>query len=192
MMAFAFAVGLVVVLLGNNPSALGQETQAQSPSAPPQLTTPFSEKELVPYKNKGTAAIAGQAFIATIGGVMYSPGGSVTLVPATEYTKDWFRKYVLEDGQGYCGPDEIDHERVKDECLNRVFASSLPPDKRINPYLRLARANPTGHFWFSKLPAGKYFIVAVITWGGGHLGAIIHELVEVEAGEQVANVVVTR
>jgi hypothetical protein len=135
MMAFAFAVGLVLVLLGNNPSALGQETQAQSPSAPPQLTTPFSEKELVPYKNKGTAAIGGQAFIATVGGVMYSPGGSVTLGPATEYTKDWFRKYVLEDGQGYCGPDEIDHERVKDECLNRVFASSLPPDKRINPYL---------------------------------------------------------
>ena len=191
-MAFAFAVGLVVVLLGNNPSALGQETQAQSPSAPPQLTTPFSEKELVPYKNKGTAAIGDQAYIATVGGVMYSPGGSVTLVPATEYTKDWFRKYVLEDGQGYCGPDEIDHERVKDECLNRVFASSLPPDKRINPYLRLARANPTGHFWFSKLPAGKYFIVAFITWGGGHLGAIIHELVEVEAGEQVANVIVTR
>jgi hypothetical protein len=141
-MVFAFAVGLVVVLLGNNPAAMGQETQARSPSAPPQLTTPLSEKELEPYKNKGTAAITGQAFIATGGGVMYSPGGSVTLVPATEYTKDWFRRYVLEDRQGYCGPDEIGHEIVKDECLNRLFASSLPPDKRINSYLKNGTSQP--------------------------------------------------
>ena len=190
MIVFAFAVGLVVILLGNNLAALGQETQARSPSAPPQLTTPFSEKELVPYRNKGTAAIAGQAFIATVGGVMYAPGGSVTLVPATEYTTDWFKRHVLEDGHGYCGPDEV--EKVKDECLTRLFASSLPPDKRINPYLKSTRANPAGHFWFSKLPAGKYFIVAVITWSGGHLGAINHAFVEVEAGEQVANVIVTR
>src|SRR5689334_7966802 len=104
-MVFAFAAGLIVILLGNNPAALGQETQDQAssvPTLPPlSIQAPFKESEFAPYekKKKGTSSISGQAFLVTRGKeVKYQPGGDVALVPETSYTREWFEKYVRKQG----------------------------------------------------------------------------------------------
>jgi hypothetical protein len=38
-------------------------------------------------------------------------------------------------------------------------------EKRLVPYLRTTRANPTGHFWFTKIPAGRYYVLSLIEEG---------------------------
>lgn len=40
-------------------------------------------------------------------------------------------------------------------------------EKWLVPYLRTTRANPTGHFRFIKIPAGRYYIVSLIEEGPG-------------------------
>ena len=40
-------------------------------------------------------------------------------------------------------------------------------EKRLVPYLRTTRANPTGYFWFTKIPAGRYYLVSLIEEGSG-------------------------
>ncbi len=40
-------------------------------------------------------------------------------------------------------------------------------EKRLDPYRRTTRANPTGHFWFTKIPAGRYYLVSLIEEGSG-------------------------
>ena len=41
----------------------------------------------------------------------------------------------------------------------------LQMEKRLAPYLRTTRATPTGHFWFTKIPAGRYYIISLIEEG---------------------------
>jgi len=194
---------LIVILLGNNPAALGQETQDQSssvPTPPPlSIQAPFKEQEFASYekKKKGTASISGQAFMVTKGkDVKYQPGGTVALVPETSYTKEWVEKYVQE--QGSCSFNGFDNALLKDqkECRlpQRIFRIILG-DKRLSPYVRFTQANPTGNSWFNKVPPGKYFLVTSITWeitlDGPIAGGLAWADVEVEPGEQVANVMVT-
>ena len=200
-MIFAMGVVLVAVLLGNNLVALGQETQAQPSSIPPQLTTPFNEHDFLQYKKKGTkgtASISGQAFNVTRGKeVRYQPGGDVMLVPESPYTREWFEKYVQRQGSCAFNAAE-DNATSKDqkECglPYRIFAL-LVNDERLSAYLRFTRTNPTGHFWFNKVPPGRYFIATVITWqvgmDGPLAGGLAWAFVEAESGEQVANVIVT-
>lgn len=64
------------------------------------------------------------------------------------------------------------------------------------PYLRTTRANPTGHFWFTKIPAGRYYIVSLIEGGSGahqdeRLAGLAWLILDLETGEKVANLVVT-
>ena len=40
-------------------------------------------------------------------------------------------------------------------------------EKRLVPNLRTTRANLTGHFWFTKIPAGCYYLVTLIEEGAG-------------------------
>jgi len=203
---FSIALVLIAALLENDPVALGQETQAQPSSVPslPSLSiqAPFIEQELAPYekkKKKGIGSINGQAFIATRSKeVRYQPGGDVMLVPESPYTREWFENYVQR--QGSCVSDtSAEGARSKDqkECdlPHRIF-DLFVNDKRLFPYLRFTRTSPTGHFWFNKVPPGRYFIVTVIIWEVGFnipvLGGLAWAVVEVEPGEQAANVMVTR
>jgi hypothetical protein len=206
MIIFSIAVVVIVVVLGNDPVALGQETQAQPPSVPslPPLSiqAPFIEQEFAPYekkKKKGTASISGQAFI-TRGNkeVRFQPGGDVMLVPESPYTREWFENYVQKQGSCVIEPSaEATLSKDQKECglPHHIFALFVN-DKRLFPYLRFTRTSPTGHFWFNKVPSGRYFIVAVITWEAAFnipvSGGLAWASVEAEQGEQVANVMVTR
>jgi hypothetical protein len=64
------------------------------------------------------------------------------------------------------------------------------------PYLRTTRANPTGHFWFTKIPAGRYYLVSLIDEGAGprqeeRLVGLAWLAIELDAGEKLTNLVVT-
>ena len=69
-------------------------------------------------------------------------------------------------------------------------------EKRLAPYLRTTRANPTGHFWFTKIPAGRYYIVSRIEERSGphkdeQLTGLAWLTIELDAGEKLTNPVVT-
>ena len=81
------------------------------------------------------------------------------------------------------------------ECLRAVMAHLLT-DKRLLPYLRTTRANPTGHFWFTKVPAGRYYVVSPIEGSGGahqdeRAVGIAWLTIDLEADEKATNLVVT-
>ena len=69
-------------------------------------------------------------------------------------------------------------------------------EKRLVPYLRTTRANPTGHFRFTKIPAGRYYLVSLIEEGSGaqkknNIAGLAWLVIELDAGEKLTNLVVT-
>jgi hypothetical protein len=64
------------------------------------------------------------------------------------------------------------------------------------PYLRTTRVNPTGHFWFTKIPAGRYYIVSLIEGDrerskDDQFAGLAWLVLDLEAGEKASNLVVT-
>ena len=79
---------------------------------------------------------------------------------------------------------------------HRRRCTRLQTEKRLAPYLRTTRANPTGHFWFTKIPAGRYYIVSLIDEGAGprqegRLVGLAWLTIELDACEKLTNLVVT-
>jgi hypothetical protein len=69
-------------------------------------------------------------------------------------------------------------------------------EKRLVPYRRTTRNNPTGHFWFTKIPAGRYYLVSLIEEGSGphkeeQLAGLAWLVIELDAGKKLTNLVVT-
>ena len=69
-------------------------------------------------------------------------------------------------------------------------------EKRLVPNLRTTRANLTGHFWFTKIPAGRFYIVSLIEEGSGthkedQQAGLAWLTIELDAGEKLTNLVVT-
>lgn len=132
----------------------------------------FDETNFLPYLEKGTGKIIGQAFLKTRGGdVKYGAGNEVVLVPNTPYTTE------MEDAI-------IDNARME------------PPDERYRKYRRTTRADGQGNFEFNNLPDGEYLLGCGIQWevGGKYsrvTGAYAHERVLIEDGKTV-KVILTR
>ncbi|MBH0196853.1 MAG: hypothetical protein HP494_15000 [Nitrospira sp.] len=85
--------------------------------------------------------------------------------------------------------------RQQADCARDGLAQFLT-EKRLLPYLRTTRANPTGHFWFMKIPAGRYYLVSLIDGGGSshqdeRAAGIAWLPIDLEAGEKATNLVVT-
>lgn len=170
---------------------------AEPPPANP--STP-NEKELFSYKSKGRGAATGQVFLSSPSGkaVMHA-GAPVYLIPRISYTRDWFNRYVrvtaCPSHSVASFPDNSAVPASSVDCLRDVL-SQLLTEKRLVPYLRTTRANPTGHFWFTKLPAGRYYIVSLLEGGSGaHQDAsqsgIAWATLELDTGEKATNLVVT-
>jgi hypothetical protein len=165
-----------------------------SPTAPP----PFNEKEFAAYKQKGHGALAGQVFLgASSGKAITQAGVPVHLIPVTKYTRYWFdhsvRATACSSPADPTPPDVTPATHQPLNCAHEALRQ-LETDKRILPYLRTTRANPTGHFWFTKIPAGRYYIVSVIEGGSqkedGPAG-IAWLTVDLDASEKATNLVVT-
>ena len=172
--------------------------EAAAPSAP--NPSAFNEKELFAYKAKGHGSAAGQVFLrAGSGKAVTQAGASILLIPISSYTRAWFDKQVRENScplKG--GPSSSEATAAQSsslECL-RAVVDQLLADKRLLPYLRVTRANPTGHFWFTKVPAGRYYVVSLLEGSGGthqdeRAVGIAWLTLELDADEKATNLVVT-
>ena len=160
----------------------------------------LNEKELFPYKLKGRATATGQVFLTVPSGKAVTQAGvPVYLIPTVPYTRHWFERNVRA---GAC-PVKEDGSSIEPstppiplaDCLRAVMTQLLT-DKRLTPYLRTTRANPTGHFWFTKVPSGRYYIVSLLESGTGshkeeRAEGIAWSTLELDVGEKASNVVVT-
>jgi hypothetical protein len=160
----------------------------------------FNEKDLFAYKQKGRSTLAGQAFLAAPSGKAITQAGApIHLIPITPYTRYWFDHNVRTTScsaiETPASSESTVAPRTPTDCPQEAL-TRLQTEKRLTPYLRTTRANPTGHFWFTKLPAGRYYIVSLIEGGtGGHKDEPITGLawltIELDAGEKLTTLVVT-
>ena len=161
----------------------------------------FNEKDLFAYKQKGRSTLAGQAFLVSPSGKAITQAGApVHLIPITPYTRYWFDHSVRTTS---CSATETPASpegatttpRTPTDCPHEALPR-LQTEKRLAPYLRTTRANPTGHFWFTKIPAGRYYILSLIEEGSGThkeepLAGLAWLILELDAGEKLTSLVVT-
>ena len=160
----------------------------------------LNEKDLFAYKQKGRGTLTGQAFLVSPSGkAITQPGAPVHLIPITPYTRYWFGHNVRTTS---CSGTEIPTSsetaatsRTPTDCPHEAL-TKLQTEKRMRPYLRTTRANPTGHFWFTKIPAGRYYIVSRIEERSGphkeeQLEGLAWLVIELDPGEKLTNLVVT-
>ena len=128
-------------------------------------------------------------------------GVPVHLIPITPYTRYWFDHNVRTTS---CSATETPTSsestatpHTPTDCPQEALTKlQTETEKRLTPYLRTTRANPTGHFWFTKIPAGRYYIVSLIEEGTGahqeeQLADLAWLVIELDAGEKLTNLVVT-
>jgi hypothetical protein len=160
----------------------------------------LNEKDLFPYKQKGRSALAGQAFLSSPSGKAITQAGApVHLIPITPYTRYWFDHNVRTTSCSAtdtpASTESTAAPHTPTDCPLEAL-TRLQTEKRLAPYLRTTRANPTGHFWFTKIPAGRYYIVSLIDEGTGprqeeRLVGLAWLILELDAGEKLTNLVVT-
>jgi hypothetical protein len=170
-----------------------------SPAKTPQPPV-FNEKDLFAYKQKGRSTLAGQAFLASPSGKAITQAGApVHLIPITPYTRYWFDHNVRTTScsatEPPTSPETASPPRTPTDCPQEAL-TRLQTEKRLAPYLRTTRANPTGHFWFTKIPSGRYYIISLIDEGAGprqeeRLIGLAWLAIELDAGEKLTNLVVT-
>jgi hypothetical protein len=180
------------------------QTQATEPgNMPPAKTAQppiLNEKDFFPYKQKGRGTLAGQAFLSSPSGKAITQAGApVHLIPITPYTRHWFDHNVRTTSCATTEPpapsDIATAPRTPTDCPHEAL-TRLQTEKRLTPYLRTTRANPTGHFWFTKIPAGRYYLVSLIEEGSGahkeeQLSGLAWLVIELDANEKLTNLVVT-
>ena len=160
----------------------------------------LNEKDFFPYKQKGRSTLAGQAFLSSPSGKAITHAGApVHLIPITPYTRYWFDHNVKTTScstiETPTSPESATSPHSQTDCPQEAL-TRLQTEKRLAPYLRTTRANPTGHFWFTKIPAGRYYLVSLIEEGSGphkdeQLTGLAWLTIELDAGEKLTNLVVT-
>jgi hypothetical protein len=197
-----FLCGMVITLLlgilWSNPVRAGEAGTGfpAMASSPPSL----SEKDLFSYKQKGRGTLAGQVFLGSSSGkAIIQAGVLIHLIPSTPYTRHWFDHTIKNTACSATGipgsAESTAMPRSQADCTHEAL-NRLRTEKRLAPYLRMTRGNPTGHFWFTKIPAGRYYIVSMIEGGSGthqdeKSAGLAWLVLDLEAGEKVSNLVVT-
>jgi hypothetical protein len=190
-----------VLLLGN---LWSNQAQAIEPGTlSPAMTPPppsLIEKDFFLYKQKGRGTLARQAFLGSPSGKAITQASApVHLIPITPYTRHWFDHSVRTTSCSAIGPpaspENAAAPRTPTGCAREAL-TRLQREKRWAPSLRTTRANPTGHFWFIKTPAGRYYIVSLIEEGSGNhqderLGGLAWLPIDLDPGEKLTNLVVT-
>ena len=192
---------VIALLLGSLWS--NQAWAAEPGNASPAKTAQppiLNEKDLFAYKQKGRGTLTGQAFLVSPSGkAITQPGAPVHLIPITPYTRYWFDHNVKTTSCSTTEPpassENAATQRTSTDCPQEAL-TRLQTEKRITPYLRTTRANPTGHFWFTKIPAGRYYLVSLIEEGAGarkeeQQSGLAWLILELDPGEKLTNLVVT-
>ena len=192
---------VIVFLIGG---LCSNQARATEPSNTPPAKTAqppiLNEKDFFSYKQKGRGTLAGQAFLSSPSGKAITQAGApIHLIPMAPYTRYWFDHQVKTTSCSATGTqasaESTAAPRPPADCAHEAL-TRLQTEKRLAPYLRTTRANPTGHFWFTKVPAGRYYIVSLIEGGSGthqeeRLSGLAWLVIELEAGEKATNLVVT-
>lgn len=191
-----FTCWFICLLLISSVYVTSAQAAGSGSSSPPT----FNEKELFPYRAKGRGSAAGQVFLrASSGKAVTQAGTSIYLIPMVSATRSWFEKQVRETScpskNGASSPENPLPHGSPVECLREVMAQPLT-DKRLIPYLRTTRANPTGHFWFTKVPAGRYYVISLLEGSGGahqdeRAVGIAWLTIDLDMDEKATNLVVT-
>jgi len=192
---------VIVVLLGGLWSNQARSTEPGNTAPAMALPPPaLNEKDFFSYKQKGRSSLTGQAFLSSPSGKAITQAGApIHLIPVTPYTRYWFDHQVKTTSCSATGTaasaENTAAPRLLTDCAREAL-TQLQTEKRLAPYLRTTRANPTGHFWFTKVPAGRYYIISLIEGGsGGHqderLTGLAWLVIELEAGEKATNLVVS-
>jgi hypothetical protein len=111
--------------------------------APQPRKVPFDETAFVPYGRSGSATIKGTAFTVMRDNKHERVAGNnavVKLVPANAYTE----------------------EIVERRYYNRVKLEQADP--RYDKYVRRTHPDDDGHFIFTRLPAGEYYVSCHLRW----------------------------
>ena len=123
---------------------------------------PFPEGEYAALKKSGNAKITGQVFLKTRGGdVKYGAGEEVALVPKTSYTTEYH-------DAGMAGYNVINVDARYKQSVSRT------------------QADGSGHFAFSHVAPGNYYLQSKVTWIYGNnlkTGGMITKEVIVNDGE---------
>jgi hypothetical protein len=192
---------VIILLLGGlwHHQAQADGPGNASPAIVPQPPS-LNEKDLLPYKQKGRGTLAGQAFLGSPSGKAVTQAGAlVHLIPITPYTRYWFdhtiKATTCSATEGPASAEGSPTPRSPADCAYEAL-TRLRGEKRLLPYLRTTRANPTGHFWFTKIPAGRYYIVSLIEGDrertkDDQFAGLAWLGLELEAGEKASNLVVT-
>ena len=193
----AVIVFLFGILWSNKAQAAEPGNVSPAKTAQPPV---FNEKDVFAYKQKGRSTLAGQAFLASPSGKAITQAGApVHLIPITPYTRHWFDRNVRTTSCSTTEPpassENATTPRTPTDCPHEAL-SRLQTEKRLTPYLRTTRANQTGHFWFTKIPAGRYYLVSLIEEGSGahkeeQLSGLAWLTIELDAGEKLTSLVVT-
>lgn len=105
-----------------------------------QQTQPYDDAPFARYDASGNCAIAGQAFLKTMGGdVKVGAGEVVELIPVTNYTAERF-------------------------SLANEHRTLPPRDPRMARHVRRTICDAQGNFEFRGIPAGGYYLVTTIQW----------------------------
>ena len=192
---------VIVFLIGSLWSNQAWATEPGNASPAKTAQPPIlNERDLIAYKQKGRGTLAGQAFLVSLSGKAITQAGApVHLVPITPYTRHWFDRNVRTTScsvtETPASSESAAAPRTPADCPHEAL-TRLKTEKRLAPYLRTTRANPTGHFWFTKIPAGRYYLVSMIEEGSGarqeeRLVGLAWLVIELDTGEKLANLVVT-
>ena len=186
---------VLFLLLGSLCPLSGQALEPTSSNPPP-----LNEKDFFSYKQKGRGSLTGQAFLSSpLGKAITQAGVPVHLIPMTPYTRYWFDHQVKTTSCSATGTqasaESTAAPRPPADCAHEAL-TRLQTEKRLLPYLRTTRTNPTGHFWFTKIPVGRYYILSLIEGGSGahkeeQLSGLAWLAIELDAGEKLTNLVVT-
>ena len=192
---------VMILLLGGlcYNQAQAYEPGHASPAIAPQPPS-LNEKDLFPYKQKGQGTLAGQAFLGSPSGKAITQAGApVHLIPITPYTRYWFdhtvRATSCPSTESPASADGSPAPGSPADCAHEAL-TRLQTEKRLAPYLRTTRANPTGHFWFTKIPAGRYYIVSLIEGDrertkDDQFAGLAWLVLDLASGEKASNLVVT-
>ena len=134
---------------------------ACSASGPVQISTPFDQAKARAMLAPGTNQISGRIMVGLSSGMLVTCAGNVvSLVPATDYAREWARKFYQLDTGRYGTLDaayrmDSRESEVKFANADAFYATT-----------RTARCDEDGDFVFSNVANGEYFVVAKTRWLG--------------------------
>ena len=121
----------------------------------------FEPREIAWFKARGTGSIEGTAIARNYKGVPKTCAAlAVTLFPVSAYAKERMRALYDSDEEGF------------NPILMGRPADFENDDPRYAAMARTTRCDARGHFSFTELPDGAYFLVGEVTWRDREMGLL--------------------